>query len=172
MNPDSSTHQPDSSTHLNDTHHTDEPITNRDAERFWSKVDRNNPDDCWEWQAYSDRNGYGRFKLDGKARRAHRVAIRLDGRNPTGTVVRHTCDNPGCVNPHHLKRGTQRENVRDMVQRDRQPRGARNGQSKLTREQVMKIRESSRPSRMLADMYGVAPSTIRMVRTGGSWSHL
>ena len=29
-------------------------------ERFWEKVDRRGPDECWPWTAYSDRYGYFR----------------------------------------------------------------------------------------------------------------
>jgi hypothetical protein len=124
------------------------------------------------WTAYTDRDGYGRFSLKGKKERAHRVAARLDGRDPTGQVVRHTCDNPGCVNPDHLKVGTPKDNAGDMVRRGRSPRGARNGQSKLTRREVKRIRASSSASGYLAGLFGVAASTIRTIRTGASWSHL
>jgi len=155
----------------NKSNETPNPISDEDALRFWDKVDAQGPTNCWKWQAYSDRDGYGRFSLNGRKKRSHRVAVRLDGRDPTGKVVRHTCDNPSCVNPRHLKTGTQRENMRDRDRRCRQPRGMRNGQAKLTREEVLEIRKSTRPSRVLAGIYGVAPSTIRMIKTGGSWNH-
>lgn len=156
----------------NESSETPNPISAEDALRFWDKVDVQGHTDCWEWQAYTDRDGYGRFSLSGKKKRAHRVAVRLDGRDPSGKVVRHTCDNPSCVNPRHLKTGTQRENIRDRDQRHRQPRGTRNGQAKLTREDVLEIRKSTRPSRVLAAIYDVAPSTIRTIKTGGSWDHI
>jgi hypothetical protein len=40
-------------------------------------------------------------------------------RVPAGMVVRHTCDNPSCVNPLHLQLGTQRQNMEDMRRRGR-----------------------------------------------------
>jgi hypothetical protein len=147
-------------------------ISPTDARRFQAKVKGGPPEACWEWTAYTDRDGYGRFSLNGKKVRAHRVAVRLDGRDPTGQVVRHTCDNPACVNPNHLQCGTPEDNARDMVKRGRQPRGERNGQSKLSRDEVLTIRESSKPSGLLAGLYDVAASTIRTIRTGASWSHL
>lgn len=156
----------------NESRRTSAPISDATAERFWDKVRDGPSHSCWQWDAYTDRDGYGRFSIKGRKRRAHRVAVRLDGRDPSGKVVRHTCDNPNCVNPRHLQVGTQRENMKDMVRRDRQPRGAQNGQAKLTREAVLDIRESDQPSRVLAAEYGVSPSHIRMIKTGRAWGHL
>jgi hypothetical protein len=140
--------------------------------RFNEKVSAGDPDECWEWSAYTDRDGYGRFSLDGKKLRAHRVAIRITGRDPSGKVVRHTCDNPSCVNPRHLTLGTQADNMRDRDRRNRQPRGQRNGQAKLTPEEVREIRNSTRPSRELAKIYGVSYSQIRSIKAYRSWKHL
>ena len=147
-------------------------ISNKDAERFWNKIEVGPADVCWDWQAAKDKDGYGVFKLNGTKWRAHRVAALLDGRNPTGKVVRHTCDNPGCVNPNHLIVDTQRENMADMVRRDRQPKGVKNGSSKLTPEQVRAIRASDRPSTELAPEHGVSSGTIRTVRTRRTWRHV
>ena len=156
-----------------DRHNVESQALGTDDEaRFWAKVAKGDPADCWTWTAYTDRDGYGRFSLNGNPRRAHRVSVRLDGRDPTGKVVRHACDNPSCVNPAHLKVGTQRKNMRDRDRRDRGPRGARNGQAKLSKQEVLAIRKTTRPSRVVAQQYNVSPSQIRAIRSGGSWSHL
>ena len=147
-------------------------LGNTVANRFWAKVLRGDPDECWPWQAYTDRDGYGRFSLNGRKERAHRVAARLDGRDLTGKVVRHTCDNPTCVNPRHLKTGTQRENMRDRDRRNRQPRGVRNGRSRLSREDIIAIRQDGRPAKELARHFGTSASNIREIRTGRSWRHV
>lgn len=84
------------------------PVPRRAAEdRFWEKVDRRGPDDCWEWQA-SKVNGYGAFmaKANGKwsSHVAHRIAYELMiGPVPDGAHLHHTCGNRGCVNPAHLE---------------------------------------------------------------------
>jgi len=83
-------------------------------ERFWAKVDRRGPDDCWEWRAYRRPNGYGQFdtlKVLG-TNLAHRAAyLLLVGPIPAGLTLDHLCRNRGCVNPSHLEPVTAGENV-------------------------------------------------------------
>ncbi|MEU3219995.1 HNH endonuclease signature motif containing protein [Streptomyces sp. NPDC006971] len=75
--------------------------------RFWAKVSGGNVDTCWEWTAYRDPNGYGRFSIGGRAGQmegAHRVAYQLMvGDIPAGLELDHLCRNPSCVNPWHLE---------------------------------------------------------------------
>jgi hypothetical protein len=85
------------------------------VEKFWASIDQSNgPDSCWNMNIGRDRDGYNHFRLHGKEWKAHRLACLLDGRDPTGWVVMHSCDNPSCVNPSHLSLGTQQDNNRDM----------------------------------------------------------
>lgn len=106
-----------------------------DADHFWSKVDRRGPNDCWLWQAYCDKDGYGYFTVNKAARKAHRVAYVLTHGNlePSQDVC-HACDTPGCVNPAHLWVGTYRDNIDDMLAKGRSLRGATNPKAKLTRD--------------------------------------
>lgn len=93
------------------------------AEKFWPKVEKAEPDGCWEWKANRDRGGYGRMTVAGTPRKidsAHRVAWQLtNGPIPDGLWVLHRCDNRGCVNPAHLFLGTRTDNVRDMMAKGR-----------------------------------------------------
>lgn len=79
-------------------------------QRFWSKI-RKTPD-CWVWTAATDSDGYGQVKVDGRYRRAHRVAWEMtNGPIPDGMVIDHRCGNPSCVNPDHLRATTHSQNM-------------------------------------------------------------
>lgn len=87
-------------------------------ERFWSKVDKSG--ECWYWTASRDPKGYGTFGFEGKVHKAHRIAYTLAfGEIPAGAHILHSCDNPPCVNPGHLRPGTHTENMQDKVMHGR-----------------------------------------------------
>lgn len=71
----------------------------------------------------------------------------------------HICDNKKCVNPNHLKAGTQSENIKDCVDKGRYVY-----RRKLTKEQVDNILEDKRPQRTIACDYGVSQRTILNVK--------
>lgn len=129
---------------------------------------------CIEHSQKGDSFGYGRRSIAGKLYRTHRVVycehygVSLD--SIRGSVVRHVCDNPRCINPTHLVLGTQLDNIQDRVDRGRTVTvtGESHANHKLTTTQVLEIREryasSNRPSqRVLAAEYRVSQSQIRNV---------
>ena len=129
--------------------------------RFWEKVDRSGgPKSCWIWTAGCFADGYGAVSVDGKPQRAPRVAYELKkGKIPDSLHIRHSCDNPKCVNPKHLLIGTPAQNMSDKVARGRQHRTI-----KVTDEQVQEIRESTASLKALSERYNVSIGLIAMIR--------
>ena len=90
--------------------------------RFWRFVDRGHPWDCWPWKGHLWLNGYGCVRWEGRRVGAHRVAFLISGGTlEPGLVVMHTCDNPRCCNPAHLRQGTDSDNIRDSIRKGRWP---------------------------------------------------
>jgi len=97
------------------------------AERLWSHIVEQ-PDGCMEWTGYTDRDGYGRIRFDGKVIGTHSLAwILANGPIPKGMCVLHHCDNPPCVNVEKcLFLGTQLENIADREAKGRCRSGSSN----------------------------------------------
>ena len=95
-----------------------------------------------------------------------------------GKVVRHTCDNPRCINPLHLLLGTHADNVRDKVERNRQRKGVEQPNSRLTDEIVRAIRLEYVPrckehgTRAIARRLGVSHRLIHLAISGKRWRHV
>jgi len=145
-------------------------------DRFEAFVERVPFLECWVWMGYLDKHGYGSFHWEGRSitKPAYQAAWWLYKGKPRG-VLRHTCDNPWCVNPSHLLEGTQLDNIQDMLDRNRQARGERAGSSVLTEEEVRAIRNLSAQGvsgKALAKQYGVNASCICKIVKGYSWKHL
>lgn len=96
---------------------------------FWSRVDRSGGDGaCWPWMSGKQSGGYGRFSVaPGAQESSHRIAlaIALNG-GPDGAHALHSCDNPSCCNPAHLRWGTAAENALDKMHRGRAKAGRTN----------------------------------------------
>jgi hypothetical protein len=107
---------------------------------------------------------------------AHRASYELHiGSIAEGLVIRHTCDNPPCVNPDHLVAGTPEQNTQDMLDRNRQAKGMSVPTCKLAPEQVVEIRAAlgaGRTQKEVASIYGVSPATISGIHLGRTWKWL
>lgn len=137
---------------------------------------------CWEYRGPRFAKGYGQVKVNGQPCLVHRESFKhFVGEIPEGLIIRHTCDNPPCMNPQHLIPGTDKQNAEDREERGRTARGDR-GRGLLTDQQVMAIRHhlnqfTERISRgremsKLAEEYGVSKSTIGQVYRRRRYAHV
>ncbi len=134
---------------------------------------------CWEWTRGRSRQGYGTVKIDGKARKVHRVSACLFLGMPIDSELDalHHCDNPPCFNPAHLYLGTDRDNHRDMVARGRsnRARGECHGRSKLDVVKVREIRRANQAGATYADLgrsFGISSEQAARVCKRANWKHV
>lgn len=157
-------------------------------QRFWQYVNKD-PEfrgpwgDCWGWEGSTDM-GYARFGLKGKATYAHIYSYFLaTGYMPDfkgkKEIIMHSCDNPPCTNPEHLKLGTQADNVADKVAKNRHAKGDQNGKSKLSSDKVYLCRllykgfPTLYSCEKLAEIFGM--SSVAMdaaIRGNNVWGHV
>ena len=173
--------------------------------KFWWQVDKSGGmDACWHWTRNCGSIGfksYGQYYLDGKKVYTHALAYRLtNGEIPPRMEVCHTCDTPWCCNPKHLYMGTHQQNMQDRSRKGRgggslgaktgirnpivdfpvrepnRASGSRNAHSKLTEDQVRRIRiryaEGNISQRALAKEYGVNPAQIGFIVRWQVWQHV
>ena len=144
------------------------------AEALADRILQGQEDDaCWIWTGYKNTYGYGQFYLDGRYQPAHRVMYSLaNGPIPEGLFVLHRCDNPPCVNPHHLFLGTQADNMADCKAKGRNAFGERSASARFTEQDIREIRNSNQRPSDLARKFGTTYRTIRKIITGQRWRHL
>jgi hypothetical protein len=147
-------------------------------ERFWTKVSKRGANVCWLWTGSATSHGYGQLSSPtrGKPLMAHRLSYELHyGPILRGQCVLHQCDNPLCVNPHHLTLGSKQDNSRQMRDRDRSPRGERHFNAKLNAASVRDIRAAHAAGASigsLARQYHITRSGIADVIHRRTWIHV
>lgn len=158
---------------------------NEYAKRLWSRVSIGNQDECWEWTGArftkkgNAPSGYGRINSGGKFLKAHREIYRITypGDWNEDLLVLHSCDNPACVNPRHLRQGDPNDNVQDAIERDRMnpEKGEDRYNAKLNADVVRQIRSrhaAGANGKALADEYGVNTGTISRIVRRLRWKHV
>ena len=122
---------------------------------------------------YRDKDNYPKICVNGRQKSMSRHLYEIEyGVIPFGKVVRHTCDNSMCINVKHLILGTQQENINDKVLRGRQAKGEKIGVSKLTRLEIISIRNDKSTNSSIAKDYGVASSTIDRIKNYKTWKEV
>jgi len=146
-------------------------MTDKDIARFWSYVDKECSEffDCWEWigSKRNKKDKYGRFSIHGRWFKANRVAYEIyNPPIPEGLIVMHECDNPSCVNPDHLKLGTQNDNLKDMVARGRSSKGKDRWNYKFTDQDIESMIDLYRlgyTQKYIAEKLGVSQPYISQI---------
>lgn len=128
--------------------------------------------ECWEWRGAKS-HGYGVLRVNRRNELVHRLMyLHHKGEIGEGLLIRHSCDNPPCVNPQHLLTGTVLDNARDAQTRGRTPRGESHWNSILTYARVADIRdrvENGESQTKLAEEYGVVVSAINGIVKHRTW---
>ena len=122
-------------------------------------------------------NGYWRVTLRGEGRNErayvhHIVCEAWHGSRPIGKEVAHGDNDRRNNVPSNLRWATRLENIKDKEAHGTQPKGERIWIAKLTDEDVVDIRKSSEPQKVLAARFGVSQSVISLAKRGITWAHV
>ena len=131
---------------------------------------------CIVWAGSKTPKGYGMLRFGprpGVVLYTHRIAAWLAFGSPArdGDVVMHSCDNPSCCNPEHLRYGSASENSKDMVAKRRQQHGSAHYRAKLVEADIPKIMADSRSLSFIASDFGVDLKQIHRIKQGTAWRH-
>jgi hypothetical protein len=121
--------------------------------------------DCLIWKGRIYSHGYGVININGHQHTAHRIAYVLANGIEAKNSVLHSCDKMACVNPNHLKDGTQAENMRDMAIRNR-------ASTIFTESDIIKIRADTRTQTEIANDYNVHQVAISAIKLRKTWKHV
>jgi hypothetical protein len=145
---------------------------------FWDRVDKSGgPDACWPWMAGRTPQGYGSLQFDGKRIYAHRYAYECkNGPLSQGAFVLHSCDNPPCCNPRHLREGGPKENIKDAIERDRIAHSERHGQTKFSDDTIRAMLAAWRAGEgtryAVAKRFNMSPANFRRITDGIARTYL
>lgn len=124
---------------------------------------------CLVWMGAMSKLGYGSVRIKGKGYSTHRLSYHAHrGEIPDGLHVLHSCDVRCCVNPNHLRVGTNADNQRDRLKR------GRHHKTKLLPDDVLKIREAlnEQSCRQVSEAHNIPITAIYQINNGSSWAWL
>lgn len=143
----------------------------------WNTTIRIDPSTgCHEWQGFK-RNGYATGIVAGRKVSLARVVLEKKLGRPIkpGFGALHNCGNPPCINEEHLWEGTPLDNAKDRTLQNREPWGNEKPNAKLDESAVDQIRgrlsKGEQQTRIAKD-YGISPSVISRINSGGTWRRL
>lgn len=133
---------------------------------------------CLIWPFSKTPSGYGQIRIDRATKLVSRVVCQeVNGPPPTKRhEAAHSCGkgSSGCVNPTHLRWATPAENQNDRIAHGTSNRGERCAASKITRQEVLAIRNllGTMPQKDIAAKFGVSVSHITAIKKRDTWAHL
>jgi len=155
-----------------------------DIERFWGKVMVPYNDDgtvdydsCWMFDS-SVKTKYPQFALKGHIIRCNRIMFEVcNGVIESNMVICHKCDTPRCVNPTHLWKGTQQQNVIDRDLKGRNVKGINVNTAKLSVANVKDILtgiyfDKYKTTLEILEVYDIAMHTLYMLLRGNTWKDI
>jgi uncharacterized protein (DUF433 family) len=128
-------------------------------------IDMGHNDVCWDWKGnINEKDGRPYFTIQGKRRAVYVIVLELHSgiTQQKGIMALHSCDNPICCNPFHLRWGTHQDNMNDMKERER------HGLPKTVVRAILRLCSEGRTQTDIAELYGVSRETISAIATGRS----
>jgi len=160
-------------------------------EEVWERLEKNsdiNKKGCMIWNKSCNSRGYGQSSLKNRHIKAHRLSymIKIGGKeipdyiNGEKTVIRHSCNEPGCINPDHLDIGTQLDNSKDKIQNNTDRRGESSNRAKIKESLAREIKLSRynkgesgyKTQKERGKLFGVSIGFVSSIDSGQSWSYL
>lgn len=131
---------------------------------------------CVEWP-FAKAVGYGSVRVHGQTVGAHRHVCELAHGQPLDPSMEaaHSCGNPACCNPHHLRWATPAENSADKKTHGTQPVGERVGGAKFKNADILemrRLRKCGLTFQEIADQFNHDIGATRRIIIGETWSHL
>lgn len=148
-------------------------------ELFMKQVNQGTETECWDWTGATQYFGHGQFQHSLCKQlgilKTHRLSMyffkNAEFMEKEDLCVLHSCDRPQCVNPAHLRMGTDKENVGDRVERERSAdvNGSANPNAKFNDDQIKEIIELRKQAKTypeIAARYGCSRRTIEQICLG------
>lgn len=142
------------------------PATIKRFQRIFSIKTTVDENGCVLWTGSRNTKGYGTYS----GWMAHRLSYAVHkGPIPDGLHICHSCDNPPCVNPSHLRADNAFGNMRDAVERGRLTPNKPRTPEALALKAIAMIAEEKTPLKVIAESLGLSESVVRHIHGGRTW---
>ena len=149
-----------------------------ETERFYQKTKLNQNTGCLEWTGGLNTWGYGQASINKTTKLAHRHSYEISvGEIPKGMLCCHHCDNPKCIEPSHLFIGTNADNAKDKVLKNRQK--SMKGESCVTHKlkdcnirALRELNKSGMKISVITDLFRISRTQAYRIINNQSWAHV